>query len=100
MMENYGTASRTRADVGKACARMVLAAVVALSGVATANAIVQNRIIAPIRSAAMQTIHGTVHPLVSVAEDQGQLSGSTVIHGMSLVFGRSTAQETDLKQLL
>ena len=65
-----------------------------------AQALVQNRISAPIRSDQMQVIKGTVHPLVAMAQDEGQLSGSTPIQGMSLVFLRSPAQQADLKNLL
>ena len=67
---------------------------------AVAQAPMQNRIIAPIRSDQMQVVHGTVHPLLSNAQDQGRLSGATVIPGMSLVFLRSPAQQADLKKLL
>ncbi len=58
------------------------------------------RIVAPIRSNQMQVVHGSVPPLTAHAEDQGQLRGSTVVSGMSLVFRRSTAQQADLAKLL
>ncbi len=84
-------------------APVCIAGVLALAGAACsapAETLVQNRITAPIRSQQMRAMAGTVHPMVALSNDQGQLSGSTVIHGMSLVFRRSAAQEADLKQLL
>ncbi len=65
-----------------------------------AQALVQNRILSPIRSDQMRVLQGTVHPMVARAQDQGQLSGSTMIPGMSLVFRLSAAQQADLKNLL
>ena len=67
---------------------------------ASAQGLVQNRILAPIRSSQMQVVKGTVHPLVAVAQDQGQLNASTPIENMSLVFGLSPAQQADLTNLL
>ena len=67
---------------------------------ANAQSLMQNRISQAVRSDQMQVLRGTVHPMVAVAQDQGELSGSTVLHNMSLVFRRSMAQEADLKNLL
>ncbi len=67
---------------------------------ASAQAFVRNRIIAPIRSDQTQAIPGSVSPVVSRAQDAGQLSGSTVISDMSLVFRLSAAQQKSLSQLL
>ncbi|HET9086999.1 MAG TPA: S53 family serine peptidase [Acidobacteriaceae bacterium] len=67
---------------------------------AGAQALPQSRITGPIRADQMTVLHGTVHPLVSVAKDEGRLGGSTVIPRMSLVFLRSPAQQADLKKLL
>lgn len=61
---------------------------------------VKNRIAGPIRSDQVTLVHGTMHPLVGVARDEGQLSGSFAIHGMSLQFRRSAAQQADLNSLL
>ncbi|MGO8719103.1 MAG: protease pro-enzyme activation domain-containing protein [Acidobacteriaceae bacterium] len=75
-----------------------------LGGTATPQAsaleVVPSRIVGPIRSSQMQVMKGTVHPLVAVAQDQGQLSGSTPIENMSLVFRLSAAQQADLTNLL
>jgi subtilase family serine protease len=67
---------------------------------AQAQSLVQNRLAAPIRSAQMQSLHGTVHPKVAISEDLGPLNASSPIEGMSLIFSRSATQEADLKQLL
>lgn len=90
--------------------RGFLSACLALAGVALmavnfappahAQAVAQSRIVAPIRADKTQVLRGTVHPLVAVAQNQGRMSGSTVIHGISLIFKRSAAQEADLKNLL
>ena len=65
-----------------------------------AQALVQNRIVTAIRSDQMQVMKGTVHPQVAMARDEGRLSSSTPIEGMSLLFLRSPAQQADLKKLL
>lgn len=67
---------------------------------ASALAVPQSRINGPIRSGAMQVVKGTVHPRVMAAQDEGQLSGSTPIENMALVFGLSPAQQADLTKLL
>ncbi|MHB1937276.1 MAG: S53 family peptidase [Acidobacteriaceae bacterium] len=67
---------------------------------AGALAVPQSRINGPIRSGAMQVVKGTVHPRVMAAQDEGQLSGSTPIENMALVFGLSPAQQADLTNLL
>jgi len=74
----------------------------AIAGIAPiyAQSLLQNRITQAIRASEVQVVHGTVHPMVAKAEDQGELSGSTVIQDMTLVFRRSAAQEADLKNLL
>jgi subtilase family serine protease len=92
-------------NCGRVCIGQILAGLFALviTGLVTCSAHaaqVQNRVTAPIRSAQMQSIHGTVHPKVAISEDLGPLNASTPIEGMSLVFGRSATQESDLKRLL
>lgn len=79
---------------------LLLAGLGLTAPLAGAQALAQSRITAPVRSDQMQVVHGTVHPLVGKAQDQGRLSGSTVIPGMSLVFSLSPAQQADLKKLL
>jgi subtilase family serine protease len=81
---------------------MTAALLVSGMAIPRANALgaLQNRIAGPIRSAQMQAIKGTVHPLVAVAQDQGRLDESTPIQSMSLVFRLSPAQQADLTNLL
>ncbi len=67
---------------------------------ASALAVLPSRINGPIQSAQMHVMKGTVSPRVAVARDEGQLSGSTPIQNMSLVFALSPAQQADLKNLL
>jgi subtilase family serine protease len=67
---------------------------------ASALAVLPNRINGPIQSAQMKVMKGTVSPRVAMSQDQGQLSGSTPIENMSLVFALSPAQQADLKNLL
>jgi subtilase family serine protease len=67
---------------------------------ASAFAALPNRIHGPIQSAQMKVLKGTVSPRVATSQDQGQLSGSTPIENMSLVFALSPAQQADLKNLL
>jgi len=77
-----------------------VAAVLSMGPRLHAQSLTQARIVAPVRSDQMQVMKGTVHPLVAVAQDEGRLSGSTVIPRMSLVFQFSPAQQADLKKLL
>lgn len=67
---------------------------------ASAFTALPNRIDGPIQSAQMKVMKGTVSPRVAMSQDQGQLSGSTPIENMSLVFALSAAQQADLKNLL
>ncbi len=66
----------------------------------SALTVLPSRINGPIQSAQMQVVKGTVSPRVAAARDEGQLSGSTPIENMSLVFALSPAQQADLKNLL
>lgn len=99
---NKERTTANRAGIGTASAMVLAFLILGASAISCAHAemLVQNRITAPIRSGQMQAIRGTVHPLVAEANDQGELSASTAIQGMSLVFRRSTAQEADLRELL
>ncbi len=101
-MSSFQIGSRARAGFGSFAAGIVLVGFLALFGTLASEAqvLVQNRIAAPIRASGMQAVPGTVHPLISVASDQGKLSGSTVIHGITVIFRRSAAQEADLQKLL
>lgn len=67
---------------------------------ARAQALVRSRIVAPIRANQVHVLKGTLHPLVAVAQDEGRMSGSATIPGISIVFSRSPEQQADLKNLL
>ncbi len=101
---HYRVGCRSWRGLGSAAAHAIVAGILAISAVGApsgyAQTLVPSRIAASIRSDQMQAIHGTLHPLVAQARDEGQLSGSTAVRGMSLVFRRSAAQESDLKSLL
>jgi subtilase family serine protease len=58
------------------------------------------RIRGPIESSPSVTLEGSLNPHVRIADDLGPLAPETAIRGVTLVFKRSTAQETDLQQLL
>jgi len=62
--------------------------------------VLPNRINGPIQSAQVQVMKGTMSPRVAVAQDEGQMSGSTPIENMSLVFALSAVQQANLKNLL
>ncbi len=81
---------------GSTAAMLLLCAANMLS----AQSLVKNRIVGAIRSDHSVVVRGSLHPLVAVAQDEGQLSGSYAIHGMSLLFNRSAAQQDDLNHLL
>ena len=101
-MKGLQNCSRARVGFRAVVARIIVIGIIAFTGTAmsAAQTLVQNRIAAPIRVGELQAVPGTLHPLTSVASDEGNLSGSTAIQGMSLVFRRSAAQEADLKNLL
>jgi subtilase family serine protease len=67
---------------------------------ASAFTVLPSRINGPIQSAQVQVMKGTMSPRVAMARDEGQLSGSTPIENMSLVFALSPSQQADLKNLL
>jgi subtilase family serine protease len=67
---------------------------------AGALTVLPSRVNGPIQSAQMQVMKGTVSPRVAMARDEGQLSGSTPMENMSLMFALSPAQQADLKNLL
>lgn len=60
----------------------------------------QSRITRPIDARQLVRLHGSVHPLVRPESAQGHLNGNTMIHGVSLIFKRSAAQQDSLGKLL
>ncbi|MGC2252630.1 MAG: S53 family peptidase [Acidobacteriaceae bacterium] len=67
---------------------------------AGALTVLPSRINGPIQPAQTQVMKGTMSPRVAASQDEGEMSGSTPIENMSLVFALSAAQQADLKNLL
>lgn len=67
---------------------------------ANAQTLVKDRITGPIRADQVTVVPGGLHPLTTIAKDEGALPGDFAIHGMELVFDRSTEQQADLQKLL
>ncbi len=87
-------------QVGRIVGLGMLFAAVGAAGGAMAQSPVQSRIRGAIHSDQVALVQGSLHPMTAVAHDEGALEGSFVIHGMSLVFNRSAAQQKDLEDLL
>jgi hypothetical protein len=64
------------------------------------SAQVRPRLSGPIDSSSRITVKGSHPPITSSAPDLGEVSPSFAIHGMSLVFSRSAAQQAALDALL
>lgn len=58
------------------------------------------RIRGPIERSPSTRLQGSLNPHIRTADDLGPLAPDTAIHGVTLVFKRSDAQEADLQQLL
>jgi len=58
------------------------------------------RIRAEISAVATTPLPGTLHPLAQSRFDSGRMPGNTALHGISLVFSRSAAQQADLDALI
>lgn len=69
-------------------------------GVAARAQAAQDRITQAIQGGKMSALAGTVHPLAQAEYDQGLVESSLVLHGMTLDFNRSTAQQAALDALL
>jgi subtilase family serine protease len=59
-----------------------------------------DRITGPLDSAQRVSLRGNVHGLAQARFDQGRTDGSKVIHGVTLAFRLSAAQQKDLDNLL
>ena len=59
-----------------------------------------NRIAEAIDMSRLVRLPGSSHPLANPEFDQGRLSSNTIMHGVSLTFRRSPAQDTNLQNLL
>jgi len=53
-----------------------------------------------ISDASRTRLKGTLHPLAQSRYDSGRVPSSTPLHGISMIFSRSEAQETDLTSLI
>lgn len=58
------------------------------------------RIGTEISSAAVSPLKGSQHPLAQSQFDSGRMPAATPLHGMSIVFSRSAAQQADLEALI
>src|SRR6516164_5619643 len=59
-----------------------------------------NRITQTIDTGQLVRLTGSVHPLAKHEFDQGRLNGNTMMHGVSLIFSRSSSQQQALQALL
>ncbi len=83
--------------------RIFLPILSALTPIACATASAQApepRLHGPIRESTRAVLPGSVPPRVLGAHDLGPVSATQPLHGITLVFRRSDAQEADLQQLL
>lgn len=58
------------------------------------------RILQAVRNSQRVVLQGTVHARLATATDQGRLDGATPIHGVTIFFRPSAAQQAALDQLL
>src|SRR5262245_31458181 len=68
-----------------------------ISRAQTANV---NRITQTIDAGRLESLAGSAHPLAKPEFDQGRVGGGTIIHGVSLIFKRSPAQQEALQKRL
>ncbi|MDB5975962.1 MAG: Peptidase propeptide [Nevskia sp.] len=59
-----------------------------------------DRIAAPLNARSSMVLNGSIHPLAQARYETGRVSGDIVLHGVSLYFARSAAQQADLEELL
>jgi hypothetical protein len=78
---------------------VVVVALAARGGAAGAQ-VSQDRITQAIQGGKVSALAGTVHPLARAEFDQGLVESSLVLHGMTLDFNRSAAQQAALNALL
>jgi hypothetical protein len=67
---------------------------------AFAQSSAQDRIVQPMENGKLTTIAGTVHPKAQARYDQGAVSGSLQLRGMSIDFSRTPSQQAALAALL
>ncbi|HEV2399877.1 MAG TPA: protease pro-enzyme activation domain-containing protein [Candidatus Sulfotelmatobacter sp.] len=79
---------------------LVCLAVVTLGFSIFSQAVVADRITAPLSGGPMVAIPGNVHPMVKPENDLGRADTSRLIQGISLAFRPSAAQQQDLDNFL
>src|SRR5690242_6146796 len=60
----------------------------------------QSRITEPVDTTQTIRLAGSLHPLAKSASDRERLNGNTTLHGVSLIFKHSEAQQNELRKLL
>jgi subtilase family serine protease len=65
-----------------------------------AQQVAQDRIVQAIEAGKVSPLTGTVHPLAKAEYDQGPVAASMQLHGMTMTFTPSAAQQTSLDALL
>lgn len=76
------------------------ALLLAFAAAADSPAALHDRIAAPLNARSSLALDGSIHPLAQARYETGRVSGDTVLHGVSLYFARSAAQQADLEELL
>jgi hypothetical protein len=85
----------------RVCGMVVACAIGAgLLGAQSSAPRLKARIMGEIASSQESTLKGSLHPFARPENDAGRMPASTPIHGMSLYFNRSAAQQADLEALL
>jgi len=84
------------------CSRHCIAPALLLASAAFADAPAspRNRIAEALNPADNIVLRGSVQPLAQARYEIGRIEGDTVLHGVSLYFGPSQAQQADLEELL
>ncbi len=72
----------------------------AFSSVSQAQQVAQDRIVQAIEAGKVSALPGTVHPLARAEYDQGPVAASMQLHGMTMTFKPSAAQQASLDALL
>ena len=90
----------TRISIHRLFAPATLVAAFALCATALAQTVPQPRLTAPIDNSSRVTLAGSRPPRASTADDLGAVPNTLQLHGISLVFSRSPAQQTALDALV
>ena len=82
------------------CLPLGVAAGLLAAATAAQQPAVVSRVVVPVDSAQRLTLHGSTHPLIRTAADQGVIPSSTPLQRTMLVLQRSSAQQAALESLL